>query len=85
MTNEVISLDQLSPGQRGIVWRVGGKQPIRRRFMEMGFVQGARILVERVAPLGDPVAYRVKRTHLSLRKADAAFILVKRENGSSRA
>jgi Fe2+ transport system protein FeoA len=59
-----------------MVQQVGGKRMIRRRFMEMGFVRGTLVLVERVAPLGDPVEFRVKGSHLSLRKADAAKILV---------
>jgi ferrous iron transport protein A len=42
----------------------------------MGFVRGETVNVERVAPLGDPVEYRVKGYHISLRRADAQNILV---------
>jgi Fe2+ transport system protein FeoA len=42
----------------------------------MGLLPGESIQVERVAPLGDPVEFVVKGYHLSLRKADAALILV---------
>jgi ferrous iron transport protein A len=44
--------------------------------MEMGFVCGETVNVERVAPLGDPVQYRLKGYHISLRRADAQNILV---------
>lgn len=81
MLCEMIPLNELTPGQTGTVERVAGKRVIRRRFMEMGFVQGAQVLVERIAPLGDPVEFKVKGAHLSLRKADAGNILVKNVNG----
>jgi len=42
----------------------------------MGIIKGESILVERIAPLGDPVAYLIKGYHLSLRKEEAAQIEV---------
>jgi len=74
--NTPIPLDQLQPGQSGIVIRVNGQRQARRRYLEMGFVRGETIHVERVAPLGDPVEYQVKGYRLSLRRKDAAHILV---------
>jgi Fe2+ transport system protein FeoA len=74
--SEAIPLSHLHPGQRATIVRVGGSGQARRRYMEMGFVRGELIAVERTAPLGDPVEYRVKGYHLSLRRADAAQILV---------
>jgi Fe2+ transport system protein FeoA len=56
--------------------RVGGNGQVRRRYLEMGFVRGEIVYVERVAPLGDPVEYRVKGYHISLRRTDAQNILV---------
>jgi Fe2+ transport system protein FeoA len=56
--------------------RIGGTGALRRRFAEMGIVRGELIRAERVAPLGDPVAYRVKGYTLSLRREDAAQIEV---------
>jgi ferrous iron transport protein A len=44
--------------------------------MEMGLVRGETVLVERVAPLGDPVEFLVKGYHLSLRRSDARHIEV---------
>lgn len=74
--NTPIPLDQLQPGQSGVVIRVNGRGQARRRYLEMGFVRGETIYVQRVAPLGDPVEYQVKGSHLSLRRKDAAHILV---------
>ena len=74
--SESVPLSQLGPGQRAAIVRVGGNGQTRRRYLEMGFVRGEVVHVERVAPLGDPVEYRVKGYHISLRRADAQNILV---------
>ena len=71
-----VRLSDLEPGQRATIVRVGGRGRSRRRFMEMGLVTGETILVERVAPLGDPVEFFVKGYHLSLRRDDAQHIEV---------
>lgn len=80
--NTSISLNHLQPGQSGIVIRVGGQGQARRRYLEMGFVRGETIRVQRIAPLGDPVEYLVKGYRLSLRRKDAAHILVQPNEAS---
>lgn len=72
--SETISLHLLRPGQKGIVTRINGATALRRRFIEMGIVKGETILMERHAPLGDPVEYLIKGYHLSLRKEEASQI-----------
>jgi DtxR family Mn-dependent transcriptional regulator len=71
-----IPLNELRVGQRGIVVRVGGKGPAKRRMMDMGLVPGTEVQVVRVAPLGDPVEFTVKGYSLSLRKSEAKAIEV---------
>lgn len=50
---------------------------IRRRLVEMGIVPGAEIIIERFAPLGDPVEVKVGETRISLRKVEADMVEVK--------
>jgi len=69
-------LHKLSVGQRGVVVRVGGKGPARRRMMDMGLVPGTEVNVVRVAPLGDPIEFRIRGYSLSLRKSEAAQITI---------
>jgi len=71
-----VSLHELKVGQRGIIVRVGGQGPVRRRMMDMGLVTGAEVKVVRVAPLGDPVEFEVKGYSLSLRKSEARNVTV---------
>ena len=74
--SESVQLHLLRPGQRATITRVNGMGPLRRRFIEMGIVKGETILIERHAPLGDPVEYFIKGYHLALRKEEAAHIEV---------
>jgi Fe2+ transport system protein FeoA len=47
----------------------------------MGILKGETILIERYAPLGDPVEYFIKGYHLALRKEEAAQIEVTLNGG----
>ena len=69
-----IQLHLLQPGQRATITRINGASALRRRFIEMGIVKGETILIERHAPLGDPVEYFIKGYYLALRKEEAAQI-----------
>jgi Fe2+ transport system protein FeoA len=71
-----IQLHLLQPGQRATILRINGAGTLRRRFIEMGIVKGETILIERNAPLGDPVEYFIKGYHLALRREEAAQIEV---------
>ena len=72
----VKTLNQLEPGERATIVKVGGEGPVRRRILDMGMVSGAEIEVVRVAPLGDPVEFRIKGYNLSLRKSEAKNVQV---------
>ena len=74
--SESTQLHLLQPGQRATISKINGISALRRRFVEMGIVKGETILIERHAPLGDPIEYSVKGYHLALRKEEAAQIEV---------
>ena len=69
-------LNELVSFQVGTIVKVLGVGPLRQRLIDMGLVTGAEIKMVRCAPLGDPVEYQVKGYNLSLRKREAAHILV---------
>lgn len=76
VTSQITTLDQLTRGQQGRVVQVTAKGAFRRRLMDMGITRGVPIQMLKKAPLGDPVEYRIRRYHLSLRRAEAAAIVV---------
>ena len=71
-----VPLASLAPGQKGKISSIELPGGQKGRVMEMGLTIGTTIEVVKVAPLGDPVEYKVRGGHLSLRKAEAALILV---------
>jgi len=62
------------------VFKITGEKPIKKRLLEMGFVKGTEIFVEKVAPLGDPMELVLKGYHLSLRRDEAKDVHVYKEN-----
>jgi ferrous iron transport protein A len=71
------TLDQLKPGERGIVRAFQGDDlAMHQRVQEMGVIEGSDVEVIRFAPLGDPIEIRVQGYYLSLRKREAALISV---------
>lgn len=69
-------LSELRAGEKGRVIRITAKGLVRRRILEMGVTPGAEISVKGFAPLGDPMELLVKSYRLSLRKEEAANIVV---------
>ena len=63
-------------GETVTVMKLDGEGAVKRRIMDMGITKGVRILVKKVAPLGDPIEITVRGYELSLRKDDAEKIIV---------
>lgn len=70
-----ITLDQLDAGARGTVSGFRGELPAR--ILEMGLIPGTPVEVVRLAPLGDPMELRVRGYLLSVRKDEAAHVIVR--------
>jgi len=71
------SLDQLRIGQIGCIESVHGTDAIVQRLFEMGLLEGEQVQVLGFAPLGDPMEIRLNDYRLSLRRSEAARVLVK--------
>ena len=72
------SLSSLPLGQKGRVLSFSLPPEQRQRLLEMGLTVGAQFEVVRYAPMGDPIEIKVRGYFLSLRKNDAAGVLVAR-------
>ena len=72
-------LKDLAVGDRAVVvgFADSGKA-YRQKLLSMGLTPGTEISVTRVAPMGDPVEIRVRGFALSLRKAEADALNVRR-------
>ena len=38
----------------------GGNTDLKRHLLGMGFVRGSKIKIQKVAPLGDPIEFKIK-------------------------
>lgn len=70
------TLKQVKAGESVRVVRVAGEGALRQRILDMGLTKGAEVTVRKVAPLGDPLELTVRGYELSLRKREAACIVV---------
>ncbi len=76
-----LKVRQLEVGERAMVTGfAGGGHGYRKKLQAMGMVPGAEFSITRLAPLGDPVEIRVRGTSLSLRKAEADALDIRRAN-----
>lgn len=73
------SLSQLNVGSSGTVVGVGGDYDLRRRLLEMGFCNGVTVEVIRRAPLGDPIEFRLRGYHVSLRDEQARCVQINKQ------
>ena len=71
------TLADLPVGSEAVVVDVRCPRPLARRLMEMGLLPGTRVAVVRVAPLGDPIQIELRSYSLSLRRREAAGIVLR--------
>lgn len=68
------TLDHVPIGGRARVISVSGGAAIVQRLMEMGVLEGDVVELLAVAPMGDPLEFRVGDYRLSIRRAEAANV-----------
>ncbi len=68
----------LRDGKTGMNLKISeiGDSALKERLMTMGLIPGTKVQILRSAPLGDPIAIRVRSYNLAIRKADAEKIAV---------
>ena len=66
----------MSVGQGGRVVQVEGTDDVSLRLMEMGLTPGVRIQLLGTAPLGDPLELELRGYRLSVRRSEAARVVM---------
>ena len=72
------TLDKLQPGDEAVILEMGGDDETVERLMEMGLTEGTPLKLQKFAPLGDPIEIVTRGYHLSLRRHEAASIVVEK-------
>ena len=70
-----MKLSELKTGERATITSFESSE-LELKLMEMGCLPGEEIVIEQIAPLGDPISVRISGYSLSLRKNEANQILV---------
>ena len=71
-----MTLDQLKPGEKGIVQKIEMLPQHIISLTRLGLTPGTEILCRRRSPLGGPTVYRFRETDVALRKKTASRIRI---------
>lgn len=69
-----MTLAELEIGKPAKIVSVGKDGILRRRLLDMGLTPRTKVIVRKIAPMGDPIEIFVRDYELTLRKEDAAQI-----------
>ena len=75
-----MTLDCVKLGQGGIITVVGGDGALRRRLLDMGLTPKTKVMVRKVAPMGDPIELYLRGYVLTIRAEDAAKIEIEEDS-----
>lgn len=69
-----MKLSQLKQGQNARILKISTQGELKKRLIDLGIMVGEKISFQAVAPLGDPILYKVKSTSIAIRHSDACKI-----------
>ena len=70
-----MKLSDLKPGEKATI-KTFTSPELALKLMEMGCIPGEMVIIEQVAPLGDPISIRIAGYSLSLRLNEADHIIL---------
>ncbi|MCI8875217.1 MAG: ferrous iron transport protein A [Lachnospiraceae bacterium] len=74
-----MTLDRLPIGTDAVITAVGGEGALRCRLLDMGLIPKTKVVVKKIAPMGDPIEIRLRGYELTLRKEEAKEIEVEED------
>ena len=74
-----MTLKELNIGESAVIETVGGQGALRQHFLDMGLIPKTKVVVKKIAPMGDPIEIRLRNYELTIRKEDAKKIEVSME------
>ena len=72
-----MTLNELPVGKAAVITKVGGAGALRCRLLDMALIPKTKIVITKVAPMGDPIELRLRGYTLTIRIEDAKNIEVK--------
>ena len=69
-----MTLNKLPIGKEAVITAVGGEGALRCRLLDMGIIPHTKIMIRKVAPMGDPIEIHLRGYELTIRLEDAQKI-----------
>ena len=77
MKKEELTLNDLPLNTKGYIKKLNCTGNIRRRLLDLGFIENSCITPVLISPSKDPRAFSIKGTLIAIRKEDASLINIK--------
>lgn len=72
----IVTLEKIPMDREARIYKIKAHGEMKRRILDLGMIEGTKIKSILQSPLGDPTAYEVRGSMISLRKEDASQIQV---------
>lgn len=69
-----MTLNELDTGETAIITAVNGDGALRCRLLDMGLIPKTKVMIRKVAPMGDPIELFLRGYELTIRLDDAKLI-----------
>lgn len=70
-------LSNLTEGKSCIIEKILTKGNMRRRFLDIGLIEGTRVTCVGTSPMGDPKAFLIRSAVIAIRSEDSKNILIR--------
>jgi ferrous iron transport protein A len=74
--NRMTVLSELAVGETGRIKSIPAESAVNQRLMNLGLLPGMMVKIVQVAPLGDPIAIEFTGQRISIRRSEAALIVI---------
>ncbi|MDO4535899.1 MAG: ferrous iron transport protein A [Clostridium perfringens] len=71
-----MTLYDLKIGQSALIKNITGDSRLSKRLLALGCIEGTKITLKGIAPLGDPLIINLRGFNLAVRKKDAKNIFL---------
>ncbi|MEZ4358275.1 MAG: FeoA family protein [Eubacteriales bacterium] len=71
-----MTLDKLQMGKSAVITAIKGEGALRRRLLDMGLTPKTKVMIRKVAPMGDPIELFIRGYELTIRLEEARNIEV---------
>ncbi len=69
-----MTLNELETGETAVITAVRGDGALRCRLLDMGLIPKTKVMIRKVAPMGDPIELFLRGYELTIRLDDAKLI-----------